>query len=93
MTERTFIKAQELFRTLNWLKDIHTRYAEMLGVFNKHENAVIDFIHFRTNGDSEDLKLNPHRSIDNRFIIEALEDVLAKLKAEIITTQDTIEKL
>ena len=92
MTERTFIKAQELFSKLDWLKDIHTRYVEILEKF-KHENAVIDFIHFRTNVDSEDLRLNPHRSIDNRFIIEALEDVLAKLKAEIITTQDTIEKL
>ena len=72
MTERSFIKAQELFWTRGWLQEIYTRYSEMLAMFNKHENVVIDSIHFRTNEGSEDFQLSPHRSIDRRYIIEAL---------------------
>lgn len=93
MTERSFSKALELFRTLEWLKEIHTRYSEMLAFLNEHDDVVIDSIHFRKNGDSEVFQLNRHRSIDRRYIIEALEDALAKLKAEMITLNDAIEKL
>lgn len=85
MTERSFIKAQELFRTRGWLQEIYTRYSEILAMFNKHENVVIDSIHFRTNEGSEVLQLNSDRSIDRRYIVDAMEDTLA--------LNDAIEKL
>lgn len=93
MTIREITEKYALVKRLNWLKRIKDEYESLLSTIkNEKEYFTITGISYTARGDEQDVEINPHFSIDTRFVHDGLIDAIKKLEEEIKRIKKEIEE-
>ena len=73
-----------LVNKLHWLKRIKDEYESLLSkIKNEIRYFTITGLSYTARGDEQDVEINPHFSIDTKFVRDGLVDAVKKLDEEI----------
>ena len=93
MTIQEIEEKANKIRTYRWLEKIKQDYLDMIARIEREgEYFIVRGIVFSARGDTEKFDINPHRSINSRFISEGLMGAVRKLDEEISQLKEDIEK-
>ena len=91
------MKASEYFEHHNhlvWLQDIAKDYREQIDLMEREgDSFVIYAILYSARDDGRSMKINPHRPIDPRFILDGLRDALHAVENEIADLKEKLNKV
>lgn len=93
MTIQEITVKYSLVTRLNWLKRIKDEYESILSTIkNERKYFTITGISYTACGDEQVVDINPHFSIDTRFVHDGLVDAIKKLEEEIKRIKKEIEE-
>ena len=93
MTIAQIEEKHDLIRTLKWLERIRGDYAKAIERIDKEgEHFTITGIGFESHNEGEVIHINPHRTINPRYIRNALSLAVKGLNEEIKQLKKEIER-
>lgn len=79
-----FEKLKHKLDHYKWLCDIAESYQDMIGLLDREKDYFTIYgFSYAARGDSTSFRVNPHRTIPNKYIKQGLEEILKRVQQEI----------